>query len=113
MAVNAVSPYTSSNQFIVPKSGNKYVTVDITLQNNAKDPYTYNALEFKLHDNQDYGYTMAMSDKDPALNTGALQPGEKIRGFITFEIPTNNSPAKLVYTPGFWNLSQIIVDLTK
>lgn len=113
MAVNAVAPYTSGNQFLAPKSGNKFVTVDITLQNNAKDPYTYNALEFKLHDNQDYGYDEAVSDKTPALSTGTIQPGEKTRGFITFEIPTDNTPAKLVYTPGFWNLSQIIVDLTK
>ncbi len=113
MAVNAVSPYTSGNQFLAPKSGNKFVTVDITLQNNAKDPYTYNALEFKLHDNQDYGYDEAVSDKTPALSTGTIQPGEKTRGFITFEIPTDNTPAKLVYTPGFWNLSQIIIDLTK
>lgn len=113
MAVNAVVNYTSNNQFIVPKSGNKYVTVDITLQNNSKDPYTYNALEFKLHDNQDYGYDMTVSDKDPQLSSGTIQPGEKTRGFITFEIPEGNTPAKLVYTPGFWNLSQIIVDLTK
>jgi hypothetical protein len=113
MAVNAVAPYTSGNQFIAPKSGNKFVTVDITLQNNSKDPYTYNVLEFKLHDNQDYGYDMAVSDKEPTLSTGTIQPGEKTRGFITFEIPVNNTPAKLVYTPGFWNLSQIIVDLTK
>jgi len=113
MAVNATAPYTSTNQFIVPKSGNKFVTVDITLQNNSKDPYTYNALEFKLHDNQDYGYDMAMSDKDPQLSSGTIQPGQKTRGFITFEIPEGNTQAKLVYTPGFWNLSQIIVDLTK
>lgn len=113
MAVNAVADYTSNNEFITPKRGNKFVTVDITLKNNSKDPYSYNALEFKLQDNQDYGYTMAMSDKEPSLSSDALQPGLTTRGFITFEIPEGNTPTKLVYTPGFWNLSQIIVDLTK
>ncbi len=113
MAVNAVADYISGNQFLIPKSGNKFVAVDITLQNNSKDPYIYNALEFKLHDNQDYSYDMAVSDKDPQLSSGTIQPGEKTRGFITYEIPEGNTPAKLEYTPGFWNLSQIIVDLTK
>lgn len=113
MAVNAVVPYTSGNQFLTPKSGNKFVTADITLKNNSKEPYMYNPLEFKLHDNQDYGYDIAVSDKNPTLNSGTLQPGQTTRGFITFEIPEANTPTKLVYTPGFWSLSQIIIDVTQ
>jgi hypothetical protein len=84
VAVNAVEPYTSGNQFLLPKSGNKFVAVDITLKNNSQEPFRHNPLEFKLHDNQDYGYSMAVSDKEPKIGTDALQPGQTTRGFITF-----------------------------
>ncbi len=113
MAVNAVEPYTSGNQFMVPKDGNKYVTVDITLKNNSKEPYTYNPYEFKLNDSEDYGYDYAITDKEPTLNSGTIQPGQTTRGFLTFEIPEANTASRLVYTPGFWSTSQIIVDLAQ
>jgi hypothetical protein len=92
VAVNAVEPYTSGNQFLMPKSGNKFVAVDITLKNNSKGPYSYNPLEFKLHDNQDYGYSMAATDKEPTISADALQPSQTTRGFIVFEIPESNTP---------------------
>jgi len=47
------------------------------------------------------------------LTTGAVQPGEKVRGFITYEIPVENTPAKFIFTPGFLSTSQIIIKLTQ
>lgn len=111
VTVNEVKPYTSKNQFLVPEPGNKFVALDITLRNDSDEAYNYNVLEFKLQDNQDYSYTNAVADIEPYLATGAIQQGQSARGFIAYEIPSENEPVKLIYTPSFWGTSQIIVEL--
>jgi len=111
ITVNGISPYTSKNQFMVPKSGNKYVALDITLKNDSDEAYNYNVLEFKLQDSQDYSYTNAVTDIEPYITTGAIQPGQTTRGFVPFEMPTENEPVKLIYTPSFWGTSQVIIEL--
>ncbi len=113
VTVNSVAPYTSNNQFMQPKNGNKFVTVDISLTNTSKDAFDYNVLDFRLQDNQSYSYTNAATDHEPYLTTGALQPGQTTRGFIDYEIPANNTPSQVVFTPGFLSTSQIIITLTK
>lgn len=111
ITVNEVKPYSSKNQFLTPKSGNKFVAIDVTLKNNSEDAYNYNVLEFSLQDNEDYSYTNAVSDIEPYLTVGAIQPGQTTRGFIAYEIPETNEPVKLIYTPNFWGTKQIIVEL--
>jgi len=109
--VNGVKAYTSQNQFLAPKSGNKFVAVDVTLRNDSEEAYNYNVLEFSLQDNQDYSYSNATTDIKPCLTVGAIQPGQTTRGFIAFEIPSENESVKLVYTPSFWGTAQVIIEL--
>lgn len=111
VTVNAVKPYTSGNQFLTPKSGNKFVSVDISLKNDSNDAFNYNALDFKLQDSQGYDYSMATTDVDPAISTGAIQPGQATRGFLAFEIPNTNDVSELIYTPSFFGTSQVIIQL--
>lgn len=111
ISVNEVKLYTSNNQFLAPKQGNKFVAVDVTLKNNSAEAYSYNVLEFSLQDNKDYSYTNAATDIEPYLTVGAIQPGQTTRGFIAYEIPAENEPDKLIYTPDFWGTSQVIVEL--
>lgn len=111
ITVNSVNPYVSRNQFLAPKSGNRFVAVDVTLRNDSNDAYNYNVLEFGLQDNEDYSYTNAVTDIEPYLTVGAIQPGQTTRGFIAYEIPSENEPVKLIYTPDFWGTSQVIIEL--
>lgn len=111
LTVNGTKPYTSDNPFMAPDSGNKYVAVDISLKNDSSEPFSYNALDFKLQDDKDYQYSHGAFDISPYLSYGALQPGQTTRGFIGYEIPVDNVPAKLIFTPGIFGLNQIIVEL--
>ncbi|RJR28926.1 DUF4352 domain-containing protein [Candidatus Microgenomates bacterium] len=111
VTVNEVKSYASKNQFLAPKQGNKFVAVDVTLKNNGDEAYSYNVLEFSLQDNKDYSYTNAATDIEPYITVGAIQPGQSVRGFIAFEIPKENEPVKIVYTPDFWGTSQVIIEL--
>jgi hypothetical protein len=112
LTVTSISDYKSSNQFIQPTPGNKFVVVDVTMENQGKDAVSVNPLEFKLQDNNNYSYQVSlMSDKTPLLSSEPIQPGRKVRGFITFEVPTNSTTFELAYTPNFFSNKQIIVKL--
>ncbi|RJO61567.1 DUF4352 domain-containing protein [candidate division WS5 bacterium] len=111
LTVYSVGNYQSENEFMQPQAGKKFIVVDIGLQNDGKEAIDYNVYDFKLQDNQDYSYQQAFATKDPSYGSGALQPAQKTRGFIVFEIPTANTPAQLIYTPSFWSTEQIIVSL--
>lgn len=111
LTVHSVSPYTSKNQFMVPENGNKFVVVDITMRNGSDEAFNFNSSEFKLQDNKDYTYDDAVTDKEPSIGFEVIQPGQKFRGFLAYEIPKSNTPTKLIFTPGFLSLSQIIIEL--
>jgi hypothetical protein len=87
------------------------LNVDVTLKNDSPDAFNYNVLEFSLQDDQDYTYKNALSDVEPYLTVGAIQPGQTTRGFISYEVPSGNQAVKLIYTPSFFGTSQIIVEL--
>jgi len=112
LVVNTVEPCSSSNQFMQPKSGNKFVVVDITQENQGADPRSYNVWDYKLQDSQDFTYQTAMTScREPGFSAGTLQKGQKTRGFITFEIPKENTAAKLIFTPSWLSTEQIIINL--
>lgn len=111
IVVNSISAYSSKNGYIKPESGKKWLVVDITQENKGTDSKDYNTFDYKLQDNQDYRYENTYSDKEPSFSSGILQPGAKTRGFITFEIPANNTANKLIFTPSWWTSSQIEIDL--
>lgn len=112
LTVNSANDCTSSNQFIRPNNGNKFIAVDITQENNGTDAKSYNALNFKLQDDKAFTYSYNfMSCKDPAFGSGSLQGGQKTRGYLTFQIPTDSQPAQLLFTPGFFSSDQITINL--
>lgn len=109
LAVHSVSPH--NDKLFTPEKGNKFIALDLTLRNSGKEPFNYNVLEFELQDNENYKYTNSASDKNPYLTVGVIQPGQNTRGFIVYEIPESNKPTKLIYTPDFFSLSQVIIEL--
>jgi len=112
LTVNSIKTCVSDNEFIQPSSGNKFIIADITQENVGSIPKDYNLWYFKLQDNKDYSYTTAiLSCKEPMFGFGTLQPTMKTRGYITFEIPQGNQPSKLIFTPDWWEMEQIIIEV--
>ena len=79
--------YKSSDQFTQPKAGNRFVTVEILYENTGTEKVSYNPLDWKLSDASGFSYDYSYSGKGPELHSGDLSPGEKARGFITYEVP--------------------------
>ncbi|MGB0757841.1 MAG: DUF4352 domain-containing protein [Patescibacteria group bacterium] len=112
LTVNEVAPCVSSNQFDVPQSGHRFVTIDVTQENTGTEPRSYNVWDFKVQDDKDFAYQTAISTcKQPSFRSGTLQNGEKTRGYITFELPVDNEPVKAIFSPSWWSSDQIIINL--
>jgi hypothetical protein len=98
ITVNAVAPYTSQNEFLAPKDGQTFWSVDITAENMGDSTYDLNPLNFKLVDSEKYQNTMAIADgPQPQVGAVTLAKGESSRGFITFSVKTGATPTGLHY----------------
>jgi hypothetical protein len=112
IVVNAISACKGSNEFLKPAQGKKFVVADITQENLGDQPVAYNVYNFGLQDNQDFSYTMTIGAcQEPDFSSGTLAPGQKTRGYVIFELPKENTPAKLTFSPSWWNKQQIIIQL--
>ena len=106
-------PYKSKNQYMGPESGNRLMAVEVLYENNTADKsLDYNPFDWKLFDGQGYNYDSGFTDsKDPQLNSGTLNPGSKVRGWITFEVPTEAKDFKLQFAPSFLSSDNVEVQL--
>lgn len=91
---------SSGNQFINPKSGDRFVAVQVLYENTGTDTYDYNPFDWKLSDSAGFSYDTTFSGIGPELHAGTIQPGEKAQGYITYEVPTSSTGLKLKLTSG-------------
>jgi len=91
------------NSAFRPESGNKLIAVEFLLSNIWQSKVEYNALEFKIMDENSYEYrTVTFGFKKPYFSSGDVQSGRKERGWITFEVPKNSNKFEVKYTPGLF-----------
>ncbi len=78
----------SPNEFITPKSGNRFVTIEVLYVLTGAGKVDYNPYDWKISDSQGFSYNSTFGVADPALNSGSLSnSGDKARGFVAFEVP--------------------------
>ncbi|MGZ4911391.1 MAG: DUF4352 domain-containing protein [Halobacteriota archaeon] len=101
--------YTSTNQFIQPTAGDKYVQIYVELTNkDATNALMGNPFQFTLFDNKNIGHQAATPTFGAPNSLQSLQnsnPGDKVAGIIIFEMPAGNTPTKVVYQPGLLSSS--------
>ena len=92
--------YVSDNQFIQPKTGNKYVQIYATVTNvNYPGETIGNQYFFKLFDSKNEGHNPTTA----SFGEGGLQsidnsnPGQKTSGKLIFETPQSANPVYLTY----------------
>ena len=99
LTVNTVRDPGPTDKSNTPKPGNRYVAVDITLQNtgNATIPINRTYARLKMTDDREYGREGNIPD--PQLLTGTLQPGQATRGWVNFEVPAGAVLLSFTYDP--------------
>lgn len=91
--------FTSTNQFVKPAAGNKFVAVELQVKNTGTRPAAISSLlQFKLRDSTNAQYDVSFSgSKDPRFPEGELTGGTTNRGFVTFDVPQSATGLQFVF----------------
>lgn len=72
----------------------------MVIENVSREEETpYNPLYFSLKDNEGFEYNTAIAAPDPSLLSGSLPKGEKVRGFVAFEVRSTARGFIVTYEP--------------
>lgn len=83
---------------LAPKAGTRRYAVEITIENMSRQLAPYSALFGKVTLADSTEYPPVISDQpDPSLTGGSLTPGESIRGWLAYDLPTGSKPARFSY----------------
>lgn len=107
--VNKVTDFKSDNDFMKPKEGMKLVAVEVEYNNPTTDKQlNANPMDWTAFDNEGYSSDFGMTEsKEPALHASTLNPGGKVKGWVTFEITKTNKLTKVQFKPGFLGNSNV------
>ncbi len=98
--------YESDNQFIQPKSGNKYVYATFTFENVGNSDTTVAYWDFDCYAD---GYACEGTyGADGAAFSQTLSSGRKITGTVYFEVPEEAVEIEFEYSPSFWTSEKIV-----
>lgn len=84
-----------------PKEGTKLVAVEIIVSNISGDMLGVNPLNATLVDSEGFTYQTELGGVDEQIPTLDIFAGEKVRGFIAFQVPENATPASIKYSLDF------------
>lgn len=107
----AVVPVGSSK----PPAGKRWVAVDVTQEGVTADD-SFNSFYFFIQDKADYVYdgTFAFgAGKEPTFQSGKLAAGQKVRGWLIFEVPIDAVVISVLAQPEPIGGTIIIADLTQ
>ena len=85
-----------------PEADKLWVAALVEIEGINPSGASYNPFFFKVRDEQGFEYNFAAFGKEPALKSGNdLKPGQKVKGWMTFEVLKTVKALTLIYTPGF------------
>lgn len=77
------------DQYVPPKNGT-YVALDVTIEATA-GKVSYNPLYWSARDADGHEYNFGVFAPEPTLKSGELAAGEKVRGWIAFDVPKGSA----------------------
>ena len=117
LTVNKVE-YSSGSQFNQPSQGNKWLNLNITLENTGKSQTYITTLgQMFVVDKDGNQYSVAVTNKtlenpNNSLD-GAIVAKAKKTGWVGFEIPESADDLTFRYNASFWNDKAILVKLNQ
>jgi hypothetical protein len=97
-ALTVVDPATPG-MFYQSEAGKKLVAVEIIVCNVSGELLGVNPLSATLLDSGGFVYQPELGGTDDQIATLDLNPGEQVRGWISFKIPENSTASSLKYLP--------------
>lgn len=101
-AVAEVDPAYKGTDVFKPDADKLWVATLVEIEGINPNGASYNPFYFKVRDGEGFEYNFAAFGKEPQLqSSNDLKPGQKVKGWMTFEVPKTAKNLTLVYTPGF------------
>lgn len=98
ITVSAPATYVPANEFSQAEKGKKFVAIDVLYENTGTKGGSYDPSNFELQDTESHRYKREYSGKEPTLESGELMGGEKVRGYLTYEVPDSVSDFSVRYS---------------
>jgi hypothetical protein len=111
-AVSAEDP-AKPGTFYQPSGGQRLVAIDVVVGNVSGDPLSVNPLNAILIDQEGFTYQPELAGRDGQIATVDAFPGERVRGWIAFEIPEAATVSSVRYSSSLFSSDFIEVGLTK
>ncbi len=109
LSVKSIEDY--QDDIFDPKEGNRFVSMDLFIENNSGQTIKINAYQFILRDSESYEYNYSVSTKEPQISVGKLEDSKSLRGFLVFEVPQDALLDELKYEVDYGSLGQFYVDI--
>ena len=93
------SPVTSDNRFVQPKAGNVFAAIEVQqCAGPSGDRFGPNRFDWELAMPDNTRLEPGLSSVvEPQLGSSPLGPGDCIRGWVSFEVPSGATPRHVVY----------------
>lgn len=105
VTINSAEKSESYGDFRKAKDGYIFLAVDITIQSDKAKDISSSVVQASLKDGQGFTYDATWVGKDPQLaSKNDIPKGDKVRGWVTFEVPKTAKGFTLEYT-GLWEFS--------
>lgn len=106
--------YSDGDEFETPKSGNKYIAINVTIENDTDQKQDYNEYDFKLSADGNAkdldAFTGIDEYDDNGISSGTLEQGAKVTGYLVGEA-NPNAKLKLQYQPNYFDNNTVDIDL--
>lgn len=106
--------YSDGDEFETPKSGNKYIAINVTIENDTDQKQDYNEYDFKLSADGNAkdldAFTGIDEYDDNGIDSGTLEKGAKVTGYLVGEA-NPNAKLKLQYQPNYFDNNTVDIDL--
>lgn len=97
LTVTKLEEAPSSNQYIQPKAGMRFVAVVVKLENGTTKAISPSPYDFKLQDGTGVRRSYEITTRDDRLTTSELAPGAFVVGSVTFSAPIGDTRLQLIY----------------
>jgi hypothetical protein len=110
-ALNMADPATPNFNWTA-KAGMKLVAIDVVISNISGDSWFASPFDVYLLDSNNLTYKSEVDAVDDTIDSVTLNPGEQVKGWISYTIPDTATPAYLQYSNELLGHAFITVSLT-
>ncbi len=102
----------NSDYAFKPAEGDEFILINVTIENNSKQPISFNTLDFEIENSSGVRTNRTFAGEiSDELNSGNLALGGKVTGNIPFKVKADEQKLKLIFKPSFLTNKEVIINL--